>query len=814
MSAYGGARRGIASGFISVLLTGTALALVPATVRAQESVETAQAATRYQFNIPAGPLASALAQFGQQSGRQVTANTDSIRSASTAGVQGNLTVEEAMQRLLTGTGATYSIGAGSVISVQRVGPTGSNALTLDPVQVQGNIVPAQAEIGNLTPTYAGGEVARGGRVGVLGNRDYMDTPFSTTTYTEKFIKDTQARSIIDVLVDDPSIRASYGQSAYDDRMYVRGFALTSQDMAFNGLYGVTGIVAVPLAGIERVEVFRGPSAMLSGMAPRGAVGGTINFVPKRAPDAGITQATALYSSNANFGGHIDVGRRFGADKELGVRGNAYYTGGPTNVNNQADQLINLTLGVDYRSPQTRLDFDIGYLQRTVSGGQPGAFVRAGLLVPAAPNTAANFYQPWEFLTTSAGYGDLRLEHDFADNLTGFIKAGGNNQNFASLWAYPTIQNTSGGTTATPSKFVSWYQNASFEAGARGRFETGGLKHEAVVSGSYLINWTGAISQNAPPVVASNIYAPIAQPVPNLTGFAQGAPLTSQSVLSSIGLIDAISAFGDKVQLIGGVRLQQIQVANWNALTGLPTPGYAQSAVTPTVSLIVKPWSYLSFYGNYIQALEQGPTAAAGLANAGTVFAPFTSTQFEVGTKLDLGDFGATLSLFQITKPSSYVNATTNTLVVQGQQVNSGIEFTMFGEPIKGLRPLGGFLAMSPVLTSTLNGTNNGHYAPGVSQFQANLGVDWDTPWVRGLTVGGRVIYTSQAFLDPANLQSVPAWTRFDLSAKYVFERADGKPIAIRGQVTNVGNNNYWMAVPGYLTQGAPRTFMLSLTADF
>ncbi|OYY37200.1 MAG: hypothetical protein B7Y08_13625 [Rhodospirillales bacterium 24-66-33] len=814
MSACGGARRGIASGFIMVLLTGTALTLVAGPVWAQAHRETAQAAPRHAFNVPAGPLASVLPLFGQQSGRQVTANTDTIRGLSSPGVQGNLTVEEALQRLLAGTGATYSVGAGAVISVQRIGPTTSNAMQLDPVQVQGNTVPPQAEIGNLLPAYAGGDVARGGRVGVLGNRDYMDTPFSTTTYTEKFIKDVQARSVIDVLVDDPSVRAVYGQSADDDRMYIRGFSLGSQDMAFNGLYGVSGLLSMPMAGIERVEVFRGPSAMLSGMAPRGAVGGTINFVPKRAPDDGISQATALYASNANFGGHIDVGRRFGPDKELGIRGNAYYTGGPTVSNYQADQLINLTLGVDYRSPQSRLDFDLGYFQRTLSGGQPGVLLRAGLAVPPAPNTTANFYQPWEFQTTSVGYGDLRLEYDFVDNLTGFIKAGGNNQNVAALWAYPTIQSNSGDTAATPNKIVSWYQNASFEAGARGRLQTGEVKHEAVVSGSYLVNWTGTLARNAPSAVTSNIYAPIVQPAPNLTGFAQGAPMTSQTVLGGIGLIDSISAFGDKLQLIAGVRLQQIQVSNWNALTGLPTPGYTQSAVTPTVSLVVRPWKHLSFYGNYIQALEQGPTAAAGLANAGTTFAPFTSTQFEAGAKLDLGDFGATLSFFQITKPSSYVNAATNSLVVQGQQVNSGIEFTMFGEPIKGFRPVGGFLAMSPVLTSTLNGTNNGHYAPGVPQFQANLGLDWDTPWVKGMTVGGRLIYTGQAFLDPANLQSVPAWTRVDLSAKYVFERTDGKPIAIRGQVTNVGNNNYWMAVPGYLTQGAPRTFMLSLTADF
>ncbi len=265
------------------------------------------------------------------------------------------------------------------------------------------------------------------------------------------------------------------------------------------------------------------------------------------------------------------------------------------------------------------------------------------------------------------------------------------------------------------------------------------------------------------------------------------PLTSQNVLSSISLIDAMSAWDERVQLIGGVRVQSVQTSNWSGVTGLPTPGYSQSAVTPSVSLVVRPWKEFALYGNFIQALEQGPTAGAGTLNAGQAFAPFVSTQFEVGAKLDLGNFGATLSAFQITRPSSFINPATNMLVVDGQQRNQGIEFTMFGEPVKGLRPIGGFTVLSPLLTSTLNGTNNGNYAPGVATFQANLGLDWDTPWVQGLTVGGRMIYTVNAYIDPANNFEVPAWTRFDVSAKYVFERADGKPIALRGQILNVGN---------------------------
>jgi len=797
-------------GVASTIAAGLAL---PHGTQAQSSdpMLVAQTGERRAFNIPPQPLGTALGVLGQQSGRNISVDGALVRGLSTQGVQGTMTIGEALDRLLSGTGLTYSMPNNSTITVQR--PGAGSGTVLDPVRVQGTAPPPQSEIGNLPPAYAGGEVARGGRIGLLGNRDYMDTPFSTTSYTEKYIQDVQARTFIDVMANDPTVRPVYGAGQYDDRVFIRGFFLNTSDMAFNGLYGVTPVIAVPMAGIERVEVFRGPNAMLNGMAPRGAVGGTINFVPKRAPEAGIAQATALYSMNGNFGGQLDYGRRFGPDNAMGVRANAYFTGGPTAVNNQSDSLLNLTLGVDYRSPDTRLDFDIGYVNRNTIAPQSGLFLQAGLLLPPAPNATGNFYQPWEFGWSKTTYGMLRFEHDFAENLTGFAKVGGSRTNGAYVYAYPTMISTTGATTATPSKGVNYNENASVDAGLRGRFQTGPLKHEAVVSGSYLITWNGAATNNTP-VVASNIYAPIVQPAPNLTGFPQGAPTTSQSVLSSVGLIDALSALDDKVQLIGGVRLQQVQVANWNATTGLPTPGYAQSAVTPTVSLIVKPWDQLSFYGNFIQALEQGTIARAGLANAGAVFPPFVSTQYEVGTKLDLGNFGATLSLFQITKPSTFVNPATNSLVQNGQQQNSGLEFTMFGEPIKGLRPLGGFSFLSPVLTQTVNGTNNGHYAPGVPTFQANLGVDWDIPWVKGLTVGSRIIYTGQTFMDPANLQPVPAWTRVDLSAKYIFERPDGKLIGLRAQLLNAGNNNFWMATNGYVTQGQPRTLMLSLTADF
>ncbi|WP_296348524.1 S-formylglutathione hydrolase [Reyranella sp.] len=79
---------------------------------------------------------------------------------------------------------------------------------------------------------------------------------------------------------------------------------------------------------------------------------------------------------------------------------------------------------------------------------------------------------------------------------------------------------------------------------------------------------------------------------------------------AFGIIDAVSIMDEKIRLIGGLHYRTVQVSNWSGITGLPTPGYDQSAVTPSVSLIVRPWKEVWFYGNFLQALEQGPSQQA------------------------------------------------------------------------------------------------------------------------------------------------------------------------------------------------------------
>ena len=77
----------------------------------------AQAGATASFDIPAQPLASALTAFGRQSGLQVVFDSAAVAGKSTGGVVGTMTADQALQRLLSGTGATFRYSSpGSVTS--------------------------------------------------------------------------------------------------------------------------------------------------------------------------------------------------------------------------------------------------------------------------------------------------------------------------------------------------------------------------------------------------------------------------------------------------------------------------------------------------------------------------------------------------------------------------------------------------------------------------------------------------------------------------------------------------------------------------
>ncbi|GAB4065099.1 TonB-dependent receptor [Ancylobacter sonchi] len=807
--------RGVRRTLMGAGLAGVSWLACLTAVQAQGATPTTAAAMA-TVSVPAGPLEGGLLSLGRQANLRLLYPSTLTVGRRTAGVSGQLTPEQAVARLLEGTGLGYSFtGATTVRIFDPSAPEGSDAggaaatgIALDTITVDGQ--------GELPPPYAGGQVAVASQLGMLGNRDIMDAPFNVVTYTSKTIEDQQSRSVADVTKNDPSVRTTWADGSYSNQFFIRGFPLANADISINGLYGLVPYQMAGTAWVERLEILKGPGTMLTGMPPQGSIGGTINLTTKRAGDDPLTQLTLGYISDSQFGGKIDVSRRFGDEKQFGVRVNGAYTNGDAPVDGQSNELGEAALGLDYRGDRVRLSADLIYQKNYADNPARPVYLRAGAVpVPAAPDASANLGQDWFYADGEDLLGIVRGEVDITDNVTAYATVGARRNDFLGLYNFIYLTNPTGNFAANVYLQPNYVDTLTGEAGVRTKFDTGSIRHELTVSASGLHNEMGVVA----PVVAtysSNIYAPTPFAEPNLSGYATSAPKTSASTLTSFAVADSLYALDDRVQLILGARYQNVEQQGWSAATGLQTADYDEDAITPAVGIVLKPWQNTSLYANYIEGLSQGPVAPAGSVNVGQAFAPIKSKQMEAGVKVDFGQITTTLSVFQIEQPSGVLDAASNVYGIDGEVRNRGVEINVFGEITPALRLLGGVAFMDGVQTKTANGTYDGKAAVGVPDVQLNLGAEWDTPFIDGLTLTGRVIYTSSQYASVDNIQSIPDWTRVDLGGRYTFAGANGKPVTIRATLENAFDESYWAAASSSfgLARGAPRTFLMSTTFNF
>lgn len=755
--------------------------------------------------MPAQPLAQALNELARVANLQMSFPAALVAGKMAPAVSGPVTARQALDRLLAGSGLEATVD-GSAVLVRQVAPSSAGTRTLPVVEV--------TESGTRAPApYAGGQVARGGRIGVLGDKDMLETPFSATQYTAQLIEDQQAQNIGDVLVNDPSVRNTYSRGAGRDEFNIRGFTLFNYDVSFNGLYGISPRNASSLIGVERVEVLRGPNALLNGMAPAGSVGGAINLVPKRADAEPLNRVTLSYIDDGQFGTQFDIGRRFGDNREWGVRLNALKRSGDTPVDHSSEKLDAFSLGVDYQGERVRLEADVNYQDRLTRARSGLLFPpEAGTAIGRAPDGKTNFLPEWTYWKAKELSAVVRAEVDLAPGWTAFGAVGAMRYDFRSLQTSWLMQDSDGTIAGRPTRLNEEIDTRTGEAGLRSKFETGSLLHEAVVSVSTLDSDQGTRRQNGS-FIFSNLYAPADIARPNIT-IAPGIPKASETRLRSVAVADTISSSDRRIQLTLGARHQQVETAGFDASSGNRTAHYDKSAVTPVAALVVKASDSWSFYGNYIEGLSQGPTAPEGAVNAGEVFPPAKAKQIELGTKYDFGRFATTFSVYQIDRPSSFLDLTTLRFSAGGEQRNRGAELLTQGEAAKGVRLLAGAAYTDGTLVRTEGGLNDGRTAPATPKIQFNVAGEWDASFLPGLTFTARALRTSGQYVDMANTQRLPGWTRYDLGARYRFITGN-VPVTIRAAVENLLDKNYWQsAAREGLTIGAPRTFLMSVSADF
>lgn len=693
------------------------------------------------------------------------------------------------------------------------------------VEVDKLVVVGDASQVELTQNFDGDQVARGGRAGLLGNLDYLDSPFSGTAFTQELIQAQQAESVGDVLLNEPSVRVTKGFGNFQEVYVIRGFPVFSDDITLNGLYGILPRQFVAAEQLERIEVFRGANAFINGAAPGGSgSGGSVNLVSKRAPNEGVRQLSLGFQEAGEFYAAGDYAIRFGGDNEWGIRVNTAVRDGEYSIEDQNREMSMLSFGTDYRGERFRFSADIGYQDNHIDNPRPQVTPLGP--IPVAPDADANYAQPGTFTDEQQLFGVARGELDLTDNITAWAAIGGRQGDEHNILANPNAAEN-GDTSAY--RFDNTREDDVFSAdvGLRGRFVTGSVSHSVVLSASTIdleSNNAYALSSFVD-TFTSNLYnpTPLAE-LPAADFFVGGTlanPLkTEASNNTSFAVADTIGFAEDRLLVTLGARHQKIETQSFDYNSGEQIATYDDSKVTPVMGIVYKATENMSWYGNYAENLQPGAIAPATdggttIENAGEILKPFNGDQVEVGVKYDGYNYGLTAALFSVSRQNAIVED--QVFQASGEQRNKGLELNVFGELNNNIRLLGGISYIEAEFEKTQGGVNEGNTAIGVPELQFNMNGEWDITAIPGLTLDARFIYTDEQFANEANTVRVKNWNRLDLGARYATV-VGGKEVTFRGRFNNILDKRYWASVGGfpganYLIQGDPRTVSVTMSVN-
>ncbi|WP_330111225.1 TonB-dependent receptor [Methylophaga thalassica] len=717
------------------------------------------------------------------------------------------------------------IMGGMQVSLADEETSNTSTLELDTLSVTAS---ADASAEGLSPAFAGGQVAEGGRAGILGTKDNLDTPFSITSYTNEFIQDRQAQSVGDVLRYDPTVQVTRGFGNFQEAYMIRGFTTSSDAVAYNGLYNLLPRQYIATELFERVEVLRGASAFLTGANPLGgAIGGSINLLPKRAPNYDLNRVTIGASMNDKRNIAADIARRFGDNDEFGVRVNAAHHNGGTSIDDEQAELNLFNIGLDYQGERLRLSADIGYQNNQLDHTRTNVTISGLSKVPSAPDASNNWAQPWSYSNEEDKFGTFRAEYDLTDEVTAWAAYGMRRSEEENSLANLTLSNANSGD-GTFYRFDNAREDRvdTGEIGLRGHFDTGLVGHEWVVAYSYfqLETKNGYTYDFTGTQTNTNIYQPQYVSKPAFTSSAVSGnnfyspSLNTRTKFNSFAIGDTLSFIDERLQVTIGARHQAIKVDNYKVNTGVRT-SYEDSKITPALGTVFNLTDEISIYANYIESLVAGGKApdnanGAPVINAGESMSPYVSEQREVGLKYETEKFGTGLAYFTTDEPRTFTG-TDQVFRESGENEHQGVELTLYGKATDNLKLLGGITWLDAKQKGTGKATTEGKRAIGVAEWMAVMGAEWEVPEIKGLALDGQIHYVSSRYANATNTLKLDDWTTVGLGARYLINMGN-QDLTLRARVDNLFDRDYWSSAndSGQITLGAPRTVSISATVDF
>lgn len=748
------------------------VAVMPAQGQAQTQV--ASQAVR-QYDIAAGPLETALNQLGREAGLLIafgSATTEGLRSS---GVQGSYTVDEALARVLAGTGlqAVRTAGGGYALRVAATPVASSDASaselqTMAPIAIQAR-TDAEDPWGKTS-----GYIARRASTATKTDATLLEVPQSVSVVTRERMDDQGVRTLNDAIQYTAGLRTNTaGANPADDSLSLRGFSQFSGAFYLDGMrlmpMGTLGFFGVEPYGAERVEVLKGPSSVLYG---QNAPGGIVNFVAKRPSAQSVRQVELMLGSYSRRQAAFDIGGPLADDASVQYR--------LVGLLRDADQQI------DYMKD------DRIYLAPSLKWA-PNAHTSVTLLGFYQKNRAMQSSNvQWDALNGSNPNGRLPLtrflgEPGFDGEQTEVISLGYEARHaFDNGWT--VRQNFRYLHADNHEQYMFRYGNLvdnaisyreidsrdgrggvySLDTSLNGQFSTAALRHDVIAGIDYSRSNTAFNSYivDGPDI---DIYHPVYGAPLDLAGLSPDALRHEHNRQLGLYLQDRV-AYGSWVLTVGGrhdwTRQEQVNRLASPVATTLRKP----KAFTGRAGITYLSASGLAPYASYTESFAP----VSGADRFDRPFEPETARQVELGVKYAPGEkLSLTVAAFELHRQNVLTTDPDDPSfsIQQGEVRSRGIELEVAAQPVSQLK-LVAALTYNPLKVTRANPDQWGGNVQGKSPYEvpkqmASAWADYAfAGGLRGLSAGLGARYIGSSWGDADNTFKVPAFTLADLSLRY------------------------------------------------
>jgi iron complex outermembrane receptor protein len=791
-------------------LSFSALALLPLSIASAAEAAGTQQRTPFSFAIAAKPLPQALSDFSRLTGISVVYTDEAPYGLTAPAINGPLSAEQAMQRLLSGSGLTFR-------------PTDAHTFVLEPVPTAGTLnlgATTITSVADQSTSYQPPPTSSVMRSSAL----LQEIPQTVNVIPAQVIRDQAPRNLDDALANVSGITQGNTLASTQDSVMTRGFGDNR-----NGSIMRDGMPIVQGRGmnasVDRVEVLKGPASLLYGIQDPG---GVVNMVSKK-PE--LEQYNALNVRGSTYGdGKNGSGGGLDSTGALGTSGLAYrmvldhededYW---RNFGTHRETLVAPSLA--WFGDSTTLLFAYEH-REFLTPFDRGTVIDPRTNHPLDISRNERLDEPFNNMEGRSDLYHFEADHELNDNWKAHFGYSWNRETYdASQVRITAIDTTKGTLTRSMDGTQNAISTDRFTtASLEGNVNVLGLQHDVVVGidDEYRKIYREDLIRQKSLSTFSYVNPVYGREVAGTTVSPADSAQTDQLRSDSIFLQDSIH-LTDQWILVAGGRFQEYdQYAGKGVPFQANTDGNGQKWV-PRAGLVYRFTDELSFYGSYTESFKPNSTIAP-LSGSSTVLdgsiAPEEAKSWEIGAKLDMpGRITGDIALFDIKKRNVLVANSEGPVTIYsaaGEVRSRGLEVDMSGQLSDRWSMIGSYAYTDAEVTE--DPVYKGKQLQNVAKNSGSLSAVYDFGTIVGgdqLRVGAGARYVGERAGNAVNDFDLPSYTVADAFATYD-TKVEGQKVKFQLNVKNLFDRTYYTSAASrfFVSMGDSRQISLSSTLEF